>query len=90
MDPDDEFNQFIWDELIDSSSSDDELYYGVAPMIIEDEINNPGRIGSIEGHDVVQRDRLLYNDLLYKDYFSVNPTFSDKIFRRRFACVFLI
>jgi hypothetical protein len=65
MDPDDEFNQFIWDELIDSSSWDDELFYGVPPMIIEDEINNPGRIGSIEGHDVVQRDRLLYNGLLY-------------------------
>jgi hypothetical protein len=87
MDPDDEFNQFIWDELIDSSSSDDELYYDAAQMIIDDEVNNPGRIGSVEGNEVVQRERLLYHHLLYKDYFSANPTFKAKIFRRRFASV---
>jgi hypothetical protein len=56
-------------------------------MIIEDEINNPGRIGSIEKHEVVHCDRLLYNDLLYEDDYSANPTFNDKMFRRRFASV---
>ena len=55
-------------------------------MIIEDSANNPGRIGSVEGHDVLDRERLLYHALLYKDYFSDNPTFKAKTFRRRFAC----
>jgi hypothetical protein len=80
MDSDDEFNQFVWDELIDSSSSDDELYYDATQIIIDDEVNNPGHIGSVEGHEVVQRERLLYHHLLYKDYFSANPTFNAKIF----------
>ncbi|KAL6888277.1 hypothetical protein ACP4OV_009303 [Aristida adscensionis] len=53
-------------------------------MIIEDWVNYPGRIGSIPGHEVVDRERLLWHNLLYKDYFSDNPTFGGKIFRRRF------
>ena len=59
--------------MINSSSSDDELFDGAAHMIIEDLVNHPGRIGSVEGHEVVQRERLLHHDLLYKDYFSDNP-----------------
>jgi len=72
--------------LIDPSSSDDEndLFIGAAHVIIEDSVNNPGRIGSVEGHDVVDRERRLWHGLLYKDYFSDKPTFGPKIFRRRF------
>ena len=39
MDSDDEFNQFVMDEIIDSSSSDDErkaAILGAAHMIVED------------------------------------------------------
>ena len=88
MEQDDEFNQFVMNELIDPSSSDDEndLFFGAAHVIIEDSVNNPGRIGSVEGHDVVDRERRLWHGLLYKDYFSDKPTFGPKIFRRRFAC----
>ena len=88
MESDDEFNQFVLNELIDPSSSDDEndLFIGAAHVIIEDSVNNPGRIGSVEGHDVVDRERRLWHGLLYKDYFSDKPTFGPKIFRRRFAC----
>jgi len=42
------------DEVINSSSSDDELFDGAAHMIIEDSVNHPGRIGSVEGHDMHQ------------------------------------
>ena len=83
MDSDDEFNQFVMDEIIDSSSSDDErkaAILGAAHMIIEDSVNHPGRIGSVEGHEVVQRERLLHHDLLYKDYFADNPTFNANTF----------
>ena len=86
MNSDDEFNQFVMDEIIDSSSSDDErkaVISGVVHLIVEDTLNHPGRIGSVEGHAVVDRERLLHHDLLYKDYFSEKPTFGPKTFRRR-------
>jgi hypothetical protein len=84
----DEFNQFVMNEVIDSSSSDDEndLFFGAAHMITEDSVNHPGRIGSVEGNEIVDRERLLHHGLLYKDYFSENPTFKAKTFRRRFVC----
>ena len=90
MDSDDEFNQFVMDEIIDSSSSDDErkaAILGAAHLIVEDTLNHPGRIGSIVEHEVVDRERLLHHDLLYKDYFSDKPTFGPKIFRRRLVFV---
>ena len=88
MESDDEFNQFVMNEVVDLSSSDDkdDSFFGAAQKIIEDSVNNPGRIGSVEGHDVLDREKLLYYGLLYKDYFSDNPTFKAKTFRRRFTC----
>ena len=90
MDLDDEFNQFVMDEIIDSSSSDDErkaVISGVVHLIVEDTLNHPGRIGFVEGHDVVDRERQLHHALLYKDYFSEKPTFGPKTFRRRLVFV---
>jgi hypothetical protein len=88
MDSDEEFNHFVMNEVIDPSSSDDDndLFFGAAHIIVDDLVNHPGRIGSVVGHDVVDRERLLHHTLLYKDYFSANPTFKSKTFRRRFAC----
>ena len=83
MDSDDEFNQFVMNEIIDSSSSDDErkaAILGAAHLIVEDTLNHPGRIGSVEGHDVVDRERLLHHDLLYKDYFFRKTYFRTKDF----------
>ena len=90
MDSDDEFNQFVMDEIIDSSSSDDErkaAILGAAHMIVEDTINHSGRIGSVEGYEVVDRERVLHHGLLYKDYFSEKPTFGPKTFRHRLVFV---
>jgi hypothetical protein len=44
MDSDDEFNQFVMNELIDPFSLDDEdnLFFSAAHMIIEDSVSNPG------------------------------------------------
>ena len=44
MESDDEFNQFVVNEVVDPSSSDDEddQFVGAAQMIIEDSVNNPG------------------------------------------------
>ena len=87
MESNDEFNQFVMNELIDASSDDEnDPFFGAAHMTIEDSVNHPGRIGSIEGHHVLDRERVLYHGLLYKDYFSDNPTFREKTFRRRFVC----
>ena len=71
MESDDEFNQFVMNELIDASSDDEnDPFFGAAHMIIEDSVNHPGRIGSIEGHDVLDRERVLYHGLLYKKTIS--------------------
>ena len=88
MESDDEFNQFVMNELIDASSDDEnDPFFGAAHMTIEDSVNHPGRIGSIVEHEVVDRERLLHHDILYKDYFSDKPTFGPKIFRRRLVSV---
>ena len=88
MESDDEFNQFVMNELIDASSDDEnDPFFGAAHMTIEDSVNHPGRIGSIVEHEVVDRERLLHHDLLYKDYFSDKPTFGPKFFRRRLVFV---
>ena len=50
MDSDDEFNHSVMDEIIDSSSSDDErkaVISGAAHLIVEDTLNHPGQIGSM-------------------------------------------
>ncbi|PVH65950.1 hypothetical protein PAHAL_1G110400 [Panicum hallii] len=87
MELEDEFNQIVMKELIDPSSSDDEndLFFDAAHMIIEDSVNHPSQIGYVKGHDVVDRERLFWHDLLYKDYFSDNPTFRVKTFKHRFG-----
>lgn len=40
--------------------------------------------GSVFNHRMIHRNRDLGNQLIYRDYFSDNPTYPDYIFRRRF------
>ena len=66
MDSDDEFNQFVMDEIIDSSSSDDErkaAILGAAHMIVEDTINHPRRLVFVPTISIVI---VTFNRLLYK------------------------
>lgn len=84
MDSEDEFNDFILNELIDSSSLDDEddFYYGATNIIAEESLNEPLHRGSIVGHHIVNRGRHSWYYLLYRDYFSDNPIFGPEYFRR--------
>jgi hypothetical protein len=74
--------------LIDSSSSKDEenFYSDVTDIIVQELLNEPRRGGSIIGHETVDRERLSWNNLLYRDYFSENPIFDSEYFRRRLVC----
>jgi hypothetical protein len=87
MDSDDEFSQFVMDELIDSSNDEKKksIISSATHIIVEDMVNHPGRIGSVLGHDVMDRERLFWHQLLFKDYFSGKPTFGPHIFRRWFV-----
>jgi hypothetical protein len=88
MDLGDEFNDFIVNELNDSSSSDDEdnFYYDTANIVSEVFLNKPIHHGSIVGRRTVDRKRLSWHDLVYRDYFSDNPIFGPEFFRRRLVC----
>jgi hypothetical protein len=81
----DEFNDFIVNGLIDSSSLDDEdnFYYDAANIVSEALLNEPIHRGFIIGRRTVDRKRLSWHDLLYLDYFSDNPIFGPEFFRRR-------
>jgi hypothetical protein len=88
MDLGDEFNYFIVNELIDLFSSDDEdnFYFDTTNKVSEVLLNEPIHCGSIIGCHTVDRKRLLWHDLLYRDYFSDNPIFGPEFFRRRLVC----
>jgi hypothetical protein len=60
MDLGDEFNDFIVNELIDSSSSDDEdnFYYNAINIVSEALVNEPIHRGSIIRRYIVDRKRL--------------------------------
>jgi hypothetical protein len=55
MDSEDEFNNFVLNELIDSPSSKDEekFYSDVTNIIVQESLNEPRRGGSIVGHETV-------------------------------------
>jgi hypothetical protein len=56
----DEFNDFIVDELINSSPSDDEdnFYFDAANIVAEAPLTKPMHRGSIVGHCIVDREIL--------------------------------
>jgi hypothetical protein len=83
MDLGDEFNDFIANELIDSSSSDDEdnFYFDTTNIVSDASLNEPIHRGSIIGPRTVNHERLSWHYLLYHDYFSDNPIFGSELFR---------
>jgi hypothetical protein len=84
-DANDSFNDFVLNELNDSSSSDDDenFYFEAAKIVTDTLIDEPIHHGSIIGHRTVDRERLSWHNLLYHDYFSEKPVFGPKFFRRR-------
>lgn len=62
MDFDEEFNKFVMNEVIDPNPSDgeDDLLFCAAHMISEDSVNHPGWIGPVEGHEVLDHERLFF------------------------------
>ncbi|XP_020266933.1 uncharacterized protein LOC109842471 [Asparagus officinalis] len=42
------------------------------------------RLGSVQGHVVIQRDRVQGHNRLYRDYFAEEPVYGPRLFRRRF------
>jgi hypothetical protein len=85
----DEFSDFVANELIDSSSSDDDednFYFDVTNIVAETPLDKLIRHGSIIGHRTVNRERLLWHYLLYRDYFSENPIFNLGLFGWRLVC----
>jgi hypothetical protein len=85
MDFGDKFSNFVVNELIDSLSLDDDdnFYFDAANIVVEVSQNEPIHRGSIVGHHTVDRDRLSWHYILYRDYFSENPIFGPDLFRRR-------
>ena len=87
MDSEDEFYDTVFNEVLESSSSDDEddLYVAAAHKVAEANDKQPYRRGSIDGHRVLNRDRQSGHSKLFQDYSSDYPTYGANYFRRRFV-----
>jgi hypothetical protein len=80
----DEFNNFIVNELklIHRPSDDEDNFYcDAANIVSEVSLNEPNHRSSIIGRHIVDRERLLWHDLLYRDYFLDNSIFGPEFFR---------
>lgn len=88
MDSEDEF----YNEVLQSSSSDDEdhLYIAAAHIVAEDNDSQLYHRGSVMGHRVLNRDRQSGHSRLFQDYFSDDPTYGANYFRRRFVLSLIV
>lgn len=70
--------------LLDSYDDDFLFEAATTALLIEgedSEESQPG--GSVQGHQVLNRERELGHMRLYQDYFSEHPTYGPNYFRRR-------
>ena len=83
MDSGDEFYDTVFNEVLESSFSDDEddLYVAAAHMVAKANNKQPYRRGSIDGHRVLNRDRQSRHSRFFQDCFSDNPTYGANYFR---------
>ena len=74
--------------LIEESIEDDDIIAFVTSFVMMNEIalddDKPKHGGSVPGRRYIQRDRERHAAKLYKDYFSHDPRYNDRLFRRRF------
>jgi hypothetical protein len=86
MDFGDEFNNYVVNELIDSSSLDDDdnFYFDAANIAVEASQHELIHRGSIIEH--LDHEKLSWHYLLYRDYFAENSIFGPYFFRRRLLC----
>jgi hypothetical protein len=68
------------------SNDEDNFYCDAANIVSEVSLNEPNHSGSIIGRHIVDRERLLWHDLLYRDYFLDNSIFGPEFFRWRLVC----
>jgi hypothetical protein len=53
-------------------------------MADEEDLQRKKSKGSVQGHSVINRDRVAEHKALVADYFCENPVYNDRQFRRRF------
>ncbi|WOG82737.1 hypothetical protein DCAR_0101905 [Daucus carota subsp. sativus] len=83
MDPDDIIAYLVQEEV----EEEDEMNIALASfseLIRRSSSRVVRHGGSVFNHRMIRRNRDLGNQLIYRDYFSDNPTYPDYIFRRRF------
>ena len=87
MDSKDEFYDTVFNEVLESSSSDDEddLYVAAAHIVAEANDKQPYCRGSIDGHRIFNQDRQSGHSRLFQDYSFDDPTYGANYFRRRFV-----
>jgi hypothetical protein len=86
MDLGDEFNDFIVNELIDSSSEAN-FYFDAANIVSEVSLNKLIHCGSMVGRRILDHELLSRHYLLYHNYFSANPIFGPELFRQSLVCM---
>ena len=84
-----EINEFVFNEFIDSSNLDDEDAGMMMMISIQEEMEKSEEdvlnfMGCIKGRRVIPRHRIVGARLLYTDYFTMDPTYHEGFFRRRF------
>ena len=87
MDSEDEFYDTVFNEVLESSSSDDEddLYVAAAHIVAEANDKQSYRRGSIDGRRVLNHDRQSGHSRLFQDYFLDDPKYGANYFRQRFV-----
>lgn len=74
----------LWEEEEEDTVLNLYVSNNIICSIYATQCNQSFRRGSIPGHIVINREREKGHDKLWNDYFSENPTFGARTFRRRF------
>jgi hypothetical protein len=76
--------------LESSSDEEDDAYFLAVTHVATDAKESDDEkkyCGSIQGHQVLRRDRIAGHHRLYQDYFLENPTYGHCYFRHRYVYI---